>query len=106
MAFARRPGSIRPRDWLVAPSRGSRQARRLTSRPDGSASSGSAVASLRSDRVSPMSRSSYSDIRASSDIVRRAALTRAGHVRMRHSASAACEVESVNEATIFASCRE
>jgi hypothetical protein len=36
-----------------------------------------------------MSLSSYSDIRANSDIVRRAAPTRAGHERMRHSAFAA-----------------
>jgi hypothetical protein len=47
-----------------------------------------------------MSRSSYSDIRAKSDIVRRAAPTRAGQVRMRHKALAAPDSKYV--ATMFA----
>jgi hypothetical protein len=79
-----------------------RQARRLTSRLDGSSPKGNAVASLISDRVRPISRSSKSDICANSDIVRRAALTRAGQVRMRQKAFAAWEA-NVNEATKFAS---
>jgi hypothetical protein len=50
-----------------------------------------------------MSRSSYSDIRAKSDIMRRVALTLAGQVRTRHRTFAAWEA-IVNEATMFASC--
>jgi hypothetical protein len=57
---------------------------------------------LISERVRPISRSSKSDIRANSDIVRRAALTRAGQVSMRHRTFAACEA-IVNEAVMFAS---
>ncbi len=87
-AFVESVPSIRPRDWFVRRPSARAKPRRLTSRLDGSASSGSAVASLTSERVRPMSRSSYSDIRAKSDIVRRAAPTRAGQVRTRHKAFA------------------
>ncbi len=98
----RRSVWIRPRDRFPGEEFRSRQDRRLTSRLEGSSLRGSAVASLISDRVRPISRSSYSDIRANSDIVRRAALTRAGQVRIRHRAFAAWEV-NVNDAIIFAS---
>ena len=56
---------------------------------------------LGSARVRPMSRNSNSDIPASCDIVRRASLTRAGQVRMRHKALVAPDSKYV--ATMFAS---